>query len=191
RNASESYLEATISGGIGTFSFDYRKAYTGSSARQLELLVDGVQVATTDEFGDSSGEDTTIYNLSYDINTSETVTIRIKNVGSTTTGRQTVIDNITWTCYQTTPTAIIWTTSNVWSNGEGPTIDDDAIIEGDLTLTGDLSAKTLTVAAGGKITVLANKVLTVDGAIINEAGAANFVVENDGILIQNTDAENT
>src|SRR5690606_1907746 len=45
RNASESYLEATISGGIGTFSFDYRKAYTGSSARQLELLVDGVQVA--------------------------------------------------------------------------------------------------------------------------------------------------
>src|SRR5690606_24238182 len=96
-----------------------------------------------------------------------------------------------WTCYQTTPTAIIWTTSNVWSNGDGPTIDDDAIIEGDLTLTGDLSAKTLTVADGGKITVPANKVLTVDGAIINEAGAANFVVENDGILIQITDAENT
>src|SRR5690606_2592080 len=89
------------------------------------------------------------------------------------------------------PTAIVWEVDGGWSNITGPTIDDDAIIEGDLTLTGDLSAKTLTVAEGGKITVPANKVLTVDGAIINEAGAANFVVENGGILIQNTDAENT
>lgn len=89
------------------------------------------------------------------------------------------------------PAAIVWTTDNEWSNETGPTITDDVIIEGDLTLTGNLSAKTLTVADGGKITVPANKVLTVDGAIINEAGAANFVVENDGILIQNTDAENT
>jgi hypothetical protein len=90
-----------------------------------------------------------------------------------------------------TPAAIVWTTENVWSNVDGPTITDDAIIEGELTLSGNLSAKTLTVAEGGKITVPANMVLTVDEAIINEAGAANFVVENDGILIQNTDTENT
>src|SRR5690606_3347825 len=90
-----------------------------------------------------------------------------------------------------TPAAIVWTTENEWSNVDGPTITDDAIIEGELTLSGNLSAKTLTVAEGGKITVAANMVLTVDEAIINEAGAANFVVENDGILIQNTDTENT
>src|SRR5690606_5562825 len=89
------------------------------------------------------------------------------------------------------PTAIVWTTNNVWSNVTGPTITDDAVIEGNLTLLENLSAKTLTVASGGAITVPANMVLTVDGAIINEAGAANFVVENDGILIQNTDTENT
>lgn len=103
QRASDSYLEATISGGIGTFSFDYRKAYTGGNARQLELLVDGVQVATTDEFGGSSGADATIYNFIYDINTTETVTIRIKNVGSTTSNRQTIIDNISWTCYSAGP----------------------------------------------------------------------------------------
>src|SRR5690606_12968850 len=85
----------------------------------------------------------------------------------------------------------VWTINNEWLDGIVPTITDDAIIEGDLTLTENLYAKTLTVAAGGKITVPANKVLTVDGAISNEARAANFVVENDGILIQNTDAENT
>src|SRR5690606_32431336 len=83
---------------------------------------------------------------------------------------------------QTTPTAIIWTTSNVWSNGDGPTITDDAIIEGDLTLTGNLSAKTLTVAAGGKITVPANTSLTVEGKITNNG---EFTVESDGILYQN------
>src|SRR5690606_14011502 len=55
-----------------------------------------------------------------------------------------------------TPAAIVWTTENEWSNVDGPTITDDAIIEGELTLSGNLSAKTLTVAEGGKITVAAN-----------------------------------
>src|SRR5690606_4013418 len=182
RRASDSYLEATISGGIGTFSFDYRKAYTGSSSRQLELLIDDSQVATSPEFGSGSGEDTTVYTFTHTVNVEGEVTVRIKLTGNATTNRHVTIDNITWTCYQTTPTAIIWTTSNVWSNGDGPTITDDAIIEGDLTLTGNLSAKTLTVAAGGKITVPANTSLTVEGKITNNG---EFTVESDGILYQN------
>jgi hypothetical protein len=99
RRASDSYLEATITGGVGSLSFDYRKAFTGAAERQLELLVNGTQVATTTIFGNSSGADATVYNLSYPINSPTDVTIRIKNVGSTTTNRQTVIDNIIWTCY--------------------------------------------------------------------------------------------
>src|SRR5690554_3576052 len=47
RNASDSYLEWTIPDGIGTLSFEYRKAFTGSSVRQLEVYVNDVVVATT------------------------------------------------------------------------------------------------------------------------------------------------
>lgn len=98
RRAASSYIDAHISGGIGIFSFEYRKAYTNSNVRQLELLVDGLQVAVSPEFGNISGEDTTVYTFSYPINTLEEVDIRIKNVGSTVTDRHITIDNISWTC---------------------------------------------------------------------------------------------
>src|SRR5690606_11654824 len=78
RRASDSYLEATIPAGVGTFSFEYRKAYTGSASRQLELLVDGTSVASTPEFGAGSGEDPTVYTFTHILNTETPVTVRIK-----------------------------------------------------------------------------------------------------------------
>src|SRR5690606_15421956 len=106
RRASDSYLEATITGGVGTISFDYRRAFTGTNERQLELIVNGVSLAQTPTFG----SDDTVFNFSHAINSTETITIRIKNIGETSTNRQTIIDNITWTCYSAeepipTPTA--------------------------------------------------------------------------------------
>jgi hypothetical protein len=99
RRASDSYLEAVIPGGIGTFSFEYRKAFTGTSVRQLELIINGVQVATTPEFGPTE-PDPTIYSFTVNnVNSEGNVTVKIKNVGTTTTNRQTVIDNIEWTGY--------------------------------------------------------------------------------------------
>ena len=98
RRASESYLEATIPGGIGEFSFQYRKAFTGTSARNLELYVNDVVVGTTETFGTTSGDDPTVYTFTVtDINELGNVTIKIKNVGDTATNRQAVLDNISWT----------------------------------------------------------------------------------------------
>jgi len=101
RRASDSFLEATIPGGIGNFSFQYRKAFTGASVRQLELYVNDTLIATTDEFGNAgSFEETDVYTLSVDnINVAGNVYVKIKNVGTTTTNRQTVVDNIIWTGY--------------------------------------------------------------------------------------------
>lgn len=101
RRASDSYLTVTIPSGVGNFSFDYRKAYTGGNARQLELIIDGTSVGMTPVFGNVSGEDPIIYNFDYDINTSASVVILIKNIGTTSTNRQTVVDNILWTAYST------------------------------------------------------------------------------------------
>ncbi len=97
RNALESYLEITIPNGVGNFAFQYRKAFTGGSPRQLELLVDGLQVGTTPEFGATSGEETTVYDFDFDVNQAGSVTLRIKNVGATSTNKQIILDNIVWT----------------------------------------------------------------------------------------------
>src|SRR5690606_31619353 len=47
RRASDSFLETTVPAGVETFSFEYRKAYTGGAERQLEFMVNGTQVAVT------------------------------------------------------------------------------------------------------------------------------------------------
>ncbi|MDD2423799.1 MAG: lamin tail domain-containing protein [Candidatus Cloacimonetes bacterium] len=98
RRASDSYLTAIIPGGIENFSFQYRKAFTGASARQLELYVNNVLAGTTAEFGTVADVNVYTYTLN-NINAVGDVTIKIKNVGATSTNRQTVLDNIVWTGY--------------------------------------------------------------------------------------------
>ncbi|HTO39188.1 MAG TPA: GEVED domain-containing protein [Brumimicrobium sp.] len=100
RRASDSYLEWTIPNGIGELSFQFRKAYTGASVRQLEILIDDVVTFTTVEFGEGSGEQTDVYTFSEEINVEGSVTIKIKNVGAATGNKQTVIDNIVWTAHE-------------------------------------------------------------------------------------------
>ncbi len=152
RRASDSYLEVTLTG-VGNFSFDYRKAFTGGGTdRQLELLVNGTSVATTPVFGNIAGDDPTVGNLNYDINNAGTVTIRIKNVGTTTTNRQAVVDNIIWTAFTptcdtystpsisacetyTSPSGLYtWTTSNTYNDTIPNAALCDSIITIDLTI---------------------------------------------------------
>ena len=97
RRASDSYLEATFPNGIKSLSFDYRKAYTGGNARQLEVLINGEVKTTSESFGSGSGEDATVYNLTVEVNVEESVTVRIKLTGIAATNRHAVIDNFTWT----------------------------------------------------------------------------------------------
>lgn len=97
RRAYDSYIEVTITSNGGWFYFEYRKAFTGASPRELEVLVNGVRVgATTGVFGNSSGEDSTVYKHEVQITQTGVITIRIKNEGSTTTNRQVTIDNVKW-----------------------------------------------------------------------------------------------
>lgn len=99
RYPATSYLEWTVPNGMGQLSFQYRKAFSGGNARQLEVYVNDEVVATTDEFGADSGEEEDIYTLTHNVNLDGELTIKIKNVGTITQNRQTVIDNIEWTVY--------------------------------------------------------------------------------------------
>lgn len=98
RRASDSYLEATFPNGLSAFSFQYRKAFTGGAVRQLEVLVNGQVASTTDEFGEGSGADATVYTHTLTINQAGPVTVRIKCVGDVTVtqNKQTTLDNIVW-----------------------------------------------------------------------------------------------
>ena len=124
RRASDSFLEATIPAGVGVFTFEYRKAYTGGSERQLELLVDGVQVATTPAFGAGSGDNPTVYAFSHTLNTTESVVIRIKLTGETSSNRHATIDNISWTCGDTEPCETPLPTAEAQEFCEGATVAD-------------------------------------------------------------------
>ncbi len=99
RKASESFLQAIIPNGVGSFSFQYRKAYTGRDVRQLEFYVNDVSVATTPEFGAGSGAQETVYIFLNELQIEGEVTIKIKNVGNTVASRHAVLDNIKWTAY--------------------------------------------------------------------------------------------
>lgn len=98
RRPSDSYLEATFPNGLSAFSFQYRKAFTGGAARQLEVLVNGEVFSTTEEFGEGSGADATVYTHTLTINQAGPITVRIKGVGDATItqNRQTTLDNIVW-----------------------------------------------------------------------------------------------
>jgi len=87
--------EFVIPNGVGTFTFEYRKAYSGgSNNRSLTLWVNGEQVAVTPTFGEA-GTDTTVHSFSYDVNTTGSVSVKIANAGA-----QVTIDNVLWTGYE-------------------------------------------------------------------------------------------
>jgi hypothetical protein len=86
----------------------------------------------------------------------------------------------------TKPTSVTWD-GTAWSNTTGP----DAVIEAVLTgayatsTEGGFTAKKLTVATGGSLTIAASTSVTVVNELINDLTATAVVIESDGSLIQN------
>jgi len=183
---------STIPTGIQDFSVKLYKGFTSNSNRQVTLYVNGELKGTSIEFNDYEEHIFSVEN----INIAGDVIIEIRN----NTGNQVIVDDITWTCYTAPPAAITWLSTNEWSNGAGPGINDNAIIEGSLTIADNelLQAKELTIANGGSITVASGGTLKLAGKIINQnindpettevnEQAAAFVVASGGNLIQTID----
>lgn len=101
RRADEpSSLEATFSEGISSFSFQYRKAYTGTTARTYEVhIIQGetTVIHTIPSFGGGIAGDDTIFTFSLTgLNLKGNVTIKIVAVGANG-NQQAVFDNFIWT----------------------------------------------------------------------------------------------
>lgn len=95
-----SITSSTISGGIGSFSVQMRKAFTSTGDRQVALYVNNNWIANSQTFGALSGEDATIHTFSVsNINITGDVVIQIRHITGNTSNRQLVLDNLTWTAY--------------------------------------------------------------------------------------------
>lgn len=86
-------FSATLSG-LDEFRMQYRKAFTSSTARQFEILVNGGVIYTSPEFGGVSGADTTVYEVVLeDLGYTGPVEVMVRNVGPSA---QITYDNVRW-----------------------------------------------------------------------------------------------
>lgn len=100
RNNEPSFVEFVIPNGVGSFTFQYRKAFTGASARQLEVFANGGSLGTTAEFGSGNGEQTDVYTHTVTIQQQGNVVVKITMPSTLSAGnRQVTIDNVSWTAY--------------------------------------------------------------------------------------------
>ncbi|MCA9496522.1 MAG: hypothetical protein KC589_06255 [Nanoarchaeota archaeon] len=85
---NSSLISEEIQGGIEYLSFDYKKAFTSTEMRKIEVYINGIQIGNITEFNDDEIHKFSIYNL----NISDNFNIEIRNVGS----KQVIIDNLEW-----------------------------------------------------------------------------------------------
>ncbi|MCA9459372.1 MAG: hypothetical protein KC550_02375 [Nanoarchaeota archaeon] len=85
---NSSLKSSEIDGGIKYLSFDYKKAFTSTDLRQIEVFINGNSVGVVPEFNDDE-----VHKFYIDgLNISGSFNIEIKNIGE----KQVVIDNLQW-----------------------------------------------------------------------------------------------
>lgn len=85
-------LSTTLPAPVNVISIDYRKAFTSTAGRAVEIWVNGQQEATSGSFGTIAGDDPTVYNLTatgLNLTSDAQLEIRVN-------GAQVVLDNLVW-----------------------------------------------------------------------------------------------
>lgn len=100
RNSRDSYIEFTLTEGLQSLVFDYRKAFTGSKIREIETYINDELIHITPEFGGFSGGEDVIRKVSVVGSWRGNVVVKIKLRGNNGDNRQITIDNLYW---QTNP----------------------------------------------------------------------------------------
>ena len=102
-NGSGTITSPSYAGGMGTLSFNYVRAFTGTSARSIQVWVNGAQIGTTITVSPTSD---VIANYSQAINISGSVVLELR-----TSGTQIKIDDISWTSYTASSNTITTNTA--------------------------------------------------------------------------------
>jgi hypothetical protein len=117
RRADEpSSISATIPNGIGNFSVDTRKAFTGTTQRKLELVINGNVIAQIEPAFVTSGADATIIPFIVEnINIPGDVQLTLRLFGAAG-NQQITLDNISWTAFSG---QVVQTSAPTFSNPAG------------------------------------------------------------------------
>ena len=119
RSGDNSKIESSaISGGIGSFSIQMRKAFTGTGDRQIALYINGNHIADSQTFGAETGADETIHTFSVpEINIEGDFILEIRHISGGSANRQLVIDNLSWTGYTSSGNPVVITPAILVSSG--------------------------------------------------------------------------
>ncbi|MCD8518245.1 MAG: choice-of-anchor D domain-containing protein, partial [Flavobacterium sp.] len=152
---------STVTTGIENFSVTLYKGFTGAGSRQVELFVNGVSRGTSASFDDYNPHVFTVNG----INVSGNVVIEIRNI----TGNQVIVDNISWTCYNSNSEIDVQGNSVSIADGDNtPSLTDDTNFG--TTIIGNDIAHTFTIYNTG------TDVLDVSGITITGVNAADFYI---------------
>ena len=98
-------------------------------------------------------------------------------------------NKITVLQYSEDPQFVTTWVNQAWTNGV-PNINLGAVIKDVLTMTTNLTARELKISYNGSIVVTSGNSLTVKGKITNNRLVSNFLVKNNGILLQQDEVQN-
>jgi hypothetical protein len=85
-------ISPSYPGGMGTLTFNYVRAFTGTNPRSLEVYVNGNQIGSTITVSPTSN---TVVQYSNPVNVSGNVVLEIRSTGSA----QVKVDDVAWTSY--------------------------------------------------------------------------------------------
>lgn len=127
RSSDNSALSTTaVPNGIGDFSCDLLKAFTGSGNRQVELFVNGVSQGTSIAWDNTMVQTFTVSG----INILGAVTIEIRNI----TSKQVIVDNISWTAAPSSGNPIVGFDATTDNDSEGSAAGGNSTISIPLTM---------------------------------------------------------
>ena len=136
-----SVTSPSYAGGMGTLSFNYVRAFTGTNARSIEVWVNGVQIGSTITVSPSSN---TVVNYNQTINVSGSVVLELR-----TSGAQIKIDDISWTAYTAGPAPILSITPATTNLGTSCVGTPTTAVTYTITNSGTVAATGVTVVSSG------------------------------------------
>jgi len=197
-SGTRNLLTPTYTGGMGTLTFMYVRAFTGTGARSIEVYVNSIKIGETIIVSPTSND---VITYSQDINVTGDIILEIRSTGA----GQVKVDDVVWSAYSGSPTPTMTVnptslTGFTYIHGSGPSAEQSFNVSG-TNLTTDISITPSTnyeISTGTGGAFVATNPITLeetDGTVAStpiyvrlKAGLSSGVYNNEEITCTSTGA---